>query len=61
MLVKLLIARATATAAQNRGDVVEVSNDDGARMIQAEQAEAVRSERRPEKAVKRSKAEKATK
>ena len=61
MLVKLLIARVTATAAQNRGDVVEVSNDDGARMIQAEQAEAVRSERRPEKAVKRSKAEEATK
>lgn len=61
MKVKLLVARATATGAENRGDVVEVSDAEAVRMIKAEQAEAVRAVKTPEKAVKRLKAERATK
>lgn len=61
MQVKLLIARATATGSENRGDVVTVSDAEAVRMIEAGQAEPVRSEKAPEKAVKRSKAEKASK
>lgn len=61
MKVKLLIARATAHGSENRGDIVEVSDAEAVRMIAAEQAEAVRTQNAPEKAVKRSKAEKATK
>ena len=61
MKVKLLVARAAATGAENRGDVVEVSDDEAVRMIEAGQAEPIRTAKAPEKAVKRSKAEKATK
>ena len=61
MKVKLLMARATATGSQNRGDVIEVSQADAVRMIEAGQAEPVREVRAPEKAVKRAKAEKAAK
>jgi len=61
MQVKLLVARAGASGAQNRGEIIDVSNDEGVRMIQAEQAEAVRGYKSPENAVKRSKSEKARK
>lgn len=61
MQVKLLIARATATGSENRGDIVEVSDAEAVRMIEADQAEPVRAAKSPEKAVIRSKPEKATK
>lgn len=61
MQVKLLIGRATATGAENRGDVVTVSEAEAVRMIESGQAEPVRSAKAPEKAVKRSKSEKASK
>jgi hypothetical protein len=61
MKVKLLIARATANGSENRGDIVEVSDAEAMRMINAGQAEAMRSQKAPEKSVKRFKAEKAIK
>lgn len=61
MKIKLLQARATATGAENRGDVIEVDSGEAVRMIEAGQAEAVRSAVKPEKAVKPSKVEKASK
>lgn len=61
MKIKLLQARATATGSENRGDVIDVENAEAIRMIEAGQAEAVRSAKSPEKAVKSSKAEKAAK
>lgn len=61
MQVKLLIARATANGSENRGDVVEVSNGEAVRMIEAGQAEAVRTTQAPETTSKRSKHEKARK
>ena len=60
MQIKLLTSRATATGAENRGDVIIVDADEGQRMIDAGQAELVRAAK-PEKAVKRHKAEKAAK
>lgn len=60
MKVKLLVSRSGAMGAQNAGEEVEVTTDEAARMIAAGQAEPVRS-KSPEKAVKRRKAEKATK
>ena len=38
MKVKLLVSRAGAGFVQNRGDEIEVSDDEGARMIEAGQA-----------------------
>jgi len=61
MQVKLLVSRAAASGSQNRGDIVEVSDAEGVRMIKAGQAEATRAKKSPEKAVKRSKHERATK
>lgn len=61
MQVKLLIARAAATGSQNRGDVVEVSDAEAVRMFEADQAEPVRTAKATEKAVKRSKHERASK
>lgn len=61
MQIKLLISRAAATGAQNRGDVIDVEEAEAIRMIEAEQAEPVRSKPEPEKATKRAKSEKATK
>lgn len=60
MQVKLLMSRATLTASQNRGEVIEVTPDEAQRMVAAEQAEIVRSAK-PEKAVSRAKPEKASK
>jgi len=50
MRVRLLVSRATATAAQQPGDEIEVSADEGRRMIAARQAQPVRR-RATEKAV----------
>jgi hypothetical protein len=60
MKVELLIARAHADGAQNRGDIVEVSEGEAKRMIEAGQAAPVRGSK-PEKAVSRAKPEKASK
>lgn len=60
MKVELLVSRVTAERAENRGEVVEVSNDEAARMIEAGQAIPVRSVK-PEKATPKRKAEKASK
>lgn len=60
MRVKLLVSRATATEAQNRGDVIEVSDAEAVRMIEAGQAEPVR-EAVPERAMAKPKVEKAVK
>jgi len=61
MRVKLLQSRATAAGAENRGDVIEVPDAEAVRMIEAGQAEPIRSAATPEKAVRRSKAERAAK
>jgi len=58
MKIELLTARATATGSENRGDVIEVSDDEAIRMIEAGQAIPVRKDA-PEKTVRRTKAEKA--
>lgn len=58
MKVELLTSRATATGAENRGDVVEVSDAEAVRMIEAGQAVAVRMQF-AEKAIKPVRAEKA--
>lgn len=58
MKVKLLIARAGVDFTQNAGDEVEVSAEEGKRLIEAGQAAPVR-ENTPEKAVRKKTAEKA--
>lgn len=58
MKITLLVSRATANGSENRGDVIEVSDAEAIRMIEAGQAVAVRSVE-PEKAVNRAKSEKA--
>ena len=58
MKVKLLSARASASGSQNRGDVIDVSPEEGARLVEAGQAEMIRSAE-PEKAVRQPKPEKA--
>lgn len=60
MKIKMLVSRAGPLGADNRGDVVEVADAEAIRMIEAGQAEAVRSVA-PEKAVNRAKPEKASK
>lgn len=60
MLIKLLTSRVTANEAQNRGDEINVPDDEAVRMIEAGQAEPVR-QKKPEKAVTRAKAERANK
>jgi len=61
MKVKLLVSRATASGAENRGDEITVDSAEGTRMIEAGQAIAVREGKAPEKAVKPSKHERAAK
>lgn len=58
MKVKLLIARAGVDFTQNVGDEIEVSAEEGKRLIEAGQAAPVRSSA-PEKAVRKKTAEKA--
>ena len=60
MKIKLLVARATATGAENRGDEIEVGDAEAIRMIEAGQAEPVRGAA-PERAIKPAKAERAAK
>lgn len=60
MKVKLLTARATATRAENVGDIVEVSADEAKRMFASGTAEPVRSVK-PEKATAKRRSEKAKK
>lgn len=57
MKIKLLVSRATATGAQNRGDVIETDQAEAIRMIEAGQAEPV-AEIAVESAVSRAKPEK---
>lgn len=61
MKIKLLVSRAAATGSENRGDIIDVESAEATRMIEAGQAEAVRSAPKPEKAVKAQTAEKANK
>lgn len=51
MKVKLLVGRASADFSQNAGDVVDVPDGEGARMIEAGQAVPV-VEQKTERAVK---------
>ena len=60
MKIKLLVARATALGAENRGAVIEVADAEAIRMIDAEPAVAVRDSA-PERAVKPVKFERAAK
>lgn len=52
MKVKLLTSRSGPAGASNAGDEIEVPADEAKRMIEAGQAEPVRSGKKPEKAVK---------
>lgn len=61
MKIELLVPRASADGAQNRGDVIEVSAAEAKRMIEAGQAAPVRAAKAPEKAVKADKPETADK
>jgi len=61
MQVKLLVPRAGVDGAQNRGDVVTVSDAEAVRMIEAGQAEPVRSGKAPEKATAKPRKERAVK
>lgn len=60
MKIRLLVSRASSDGAQNRGEEIDVANDEAARMIEAGQAEPVRSVK-PEKATPKRKAERASK
>lgn len=42
MKIKLLVSRATATGAENRGDVIDAPDAEAIRMIEAGQAEPMR-------------------
>lgn len=60
MKIELLTPRTGPSGAQNRGDVIEVSDAEAARMIEAGQATPVRAAE-PERAVPKRKTEKAAK
>lgn len=60
MKVKLIVSRAGPLGVQNAGEVIDIDVDEAQRMIDAGQAEIIR-QKAPEKAVKRSKAERAAK
>ena len=60
MKIRLLVSRAGPAGAQNRGEEIEVSEAEAIRMVEAGQAEPVRSAP-VERAVKATKAEKAVK
>lgn len=61
MKIKLLTSRATAEGAQNRNDEIDVPDAEAKRLIEAGQAEPVRSGSRPETATPKRKPEKARK
>ncbi|MEW7009495.1 hypothetical protein [Lentilitoribacter sp. EG35] len=54
MKIKLLISRAGVGFSQNAGEEITVKAAEGQRMIDAGQAELVRSGKEPEKAVRKS-------
>ena len=60
MKIKLLVSRSGVDGAQNRGDEIEVDAEEAKRMIEAGQAEPVRSAK-TEKAISSKTAEKASK
>lgn len=60
MKIKLLVSRSGANGAQNRGEEIEVDADEAKRMIEAGQAEPVRSAK-VEKATAKKPTEKAFK
>lgn len=60
MKVTLLVSRSGPAGAFNAGDEIEVSADEGGRMIEAGQAVSVRGEKR-ETATKKTRTEKAAK
>lgn len=60
MKIKLLTARASAYGSENRGDVIDVSDAEAIRMIEAGQAEAVR-ELPVERAIPKAKPERSAK
>lgn len=61
MKIELLTSRATAEGSQNRGDVIEVSDAEAKRLIEAGQAKPLRSASAPETATPKRKPEKARK
>jgi len=61
MQIKLLTSRAGKDFCQNRGDIIEVSESDAKSMIDAGQAELVRSGSTETATQKKPKAEKANK
>ena len=61
MKVELLVSRSGVDGAQNRGDVIDVSDNEAKRMIEAGQAVPVRSAAKAETTSKATKAEKAIK
>jgi len=61
MIVELLTARATAKGPENVGDVIEVSDQEGARLIDAGQAKAVKRTKTRRTAVAADVSEKAVK
>lgn len=61
MKVKLMVARSGPKINQNAGDIVEVSDLEGERMIIAAQAEALAEPAKVSRAVKVNKSEKARK
>jgi hypothetical protein len=60
MKIELLTSRASAGGSQNRGDVIDVSDDEAKRLIEAGQATPVRSAVKPETATPKRKVEKAS-
>lgn len=60
MKVELLVSRAGPAGVQNRGDQIDVPDDEARRMIDAEQAIPVR-EQKAERAIPKAKPEKAAK
>lgn len=54
MQVRMLVSSANPRTAWNPGDLRVVTVEEAARLIRAGQAEPVREEREPEKAVRRS-------
>lgn len=61
MKIKMLVSRVSAKGAENRGDIIDPPDAEAIRMIEAGQAEAVRSAEDPEKAVPKTRPEKASK
>ena len=61
MKVRLLVPRATINGDECIGDVIETTDAEAVRMIEAGQAEPVRVAKSPEKAVRKARKERAAK